>query len=73
MILYYVIIQNRAGSVKQIARNLPSQQNMNNHSDFSATAWSSPRNIPGWVLKRVQPLTAEQVQEVAWMDNLTLK
>ena len=38
---------------------------------FSATAWSSPRNIPGWVLKRVRPLTAEQVQEVAWMENLT--
>merc|ERR1711874_578400 len=38
-----------------------------------ATAWSSPRNMPAWVLKRVRPLTAEQVQEVAWMENLSGK
>merc|ERR1712029_844171 len=36
-------------------------------------AWSSPSNIPDWVARRIKPLSEEQVQPVAWMENLQMK
>ena len=37
---------------------------------FRRTAWSSPGSQPDWVAKRVEPLTSDMRQEVAWMENL---
>ena len=68
LLLYCLVIQN-SRSVWLCCLVLPAS----NLLCVSKTAWSSPHNIPGWVLKRIQPLTAEQVQSVSWMDNLNVK
>jgi len=57
MLLYYFVIYD---------------SNIFMYFNLKKGAWSSPNNIPDWVSKRMQPLTEEQVQQVTWMDKLTM-
>merc|ERR1719288_322592 len=57
MILYYFVIYNPSLFM---------------YLNLKKGAWSSPNNIPDWVSKRIQPLTEEQIQQVTWMDKLTI-
>eukprot|EP00091_Calanus_sinicus_P000357 TRINITY_DN10299_c0_g1_i3.p1 TRINITY_DN10299_c0_g1~~TRINITY_DN10299_c0_g1_i3.p1 ORF type:complete len:162 (+),score=49.20 TRINITY_DN10299_c0_g1_i3:313-798(+) len=36
-------------------------------------AWAARGSIPAWVEKRIKPLTAEQRQEILWLDQLKVK